>query len=131
MAMLENELQLEDAHMVETFGEVDPSGKDPHQPGAKLDSGKVRVSLVLRGFARALWKVCEVGTKGAVKYTDNGWMEVPNGESRYEDAGGRHMLKEWMGEECDPDTEILHAAHRAWNELARLELLLRQAGWKP
>lgn len=105
--------------------ESDPSGKSAHQPGAKLDAGKVRPALVLGGFARALWRVSEVGTYGATKYTDNGWMEVPNGEPRYDDAGMRHWLKEKMGQENDQDTQIEHAAHDAWNALARLDLLLR------
>ncbi len=106
-------------------GECDPHGLDPHSPGAKLDAGKVRPALVLGGFARALWAVSRVGTYGANKYTDNGWMEVPNGQARYDDAGMRHWLKEKMGEYCDSDTEIEHAAHDAWNALARLDLLLR------
>ncbi len=105
--------------------EKDPFGKDAHTSGAKLDAGKARPSLVLGGFARALWEVVLVGTYGAVKYTDNGWQEVPNGEERYDDAKLRHWLKEKMGESVDPDTECLHLAHEAWNSLARLDLFLR------
>ena len=52
--------------------EQDPNGKDPHQPGAKLDAGKDRVWLCIGGFARALTAVSEVTTKGALKYTPNG-----------------------------------------------------------
>jgi hypothetical protein len=107
-------------------GERDPLGKDPHTPGAKLDAGKLRPGLVLGGFARALKEVIKVGTYGANKYTDNGWMEVPNGIQRYEEAKLRHWLAQQMGEECDPDTGILHAAHEAWNALARLDLILRE-----
>lgn len=106
--------------------EKDPSGKSPHSPGAKLDDGKNRPGLVLRSFARALWAVSEVGTYGALKYTDNGWITVDNGIDRYDDARMRHWLKEAMGEECDPDSELTHAAHDAWNALARLDLLMRE-----
>lgn len=106
--------------------ETDPNGKDPHQPGAKLDAGKIRPALVLGGFARALIEVSKVGTYGATKYTENGWMEVPNGEPRYDDAGLRHWLYEKAGQECDIDTDLHHAAHQAWNSLARLDLLLRK-----
>jgi hypothetical protein len=35
-------------------------------------------------------------------------------------------MKEWMGEERDPELLVLHAAQDAWNALARLELMLRQ-----
>lgn len=106
--------------------ESDPLGKDAHSPGAKLDAGKPRPALVLGGFARALLAVSAVGTYGAVKYTDNGWQEVPNGISRYDDAKLRHWLYEKAGQECDVDTEELHAAHEAWNALARLDLILRK-----
>jgi hypothetical protein len=105
--------------------ESDPTGRAANEPGAKLDAGKPRVALVLRGFARALWEVSKVGTFGAKKYTPNGWMEVPEGVDRYDDAKMRHFLKEAMGEADDADSGIHHAAHEAWNALARLELLLR------
>lgn len=106
--------------------ESDPNGFHANTPGAKLDAGKVRPALVLGGFARALLEVSKVGTYGATKYTDNGWMEVPNGLDRYDDAKLRHWLKEKIGEKCDPDTELVHAAHEAWNALARLDLLIRE-----
>lgn len=107
--------------------ELDPHGLNAHAPGAKLDAGKVRPGLVLGGFARALLAVSRIGTFGAVKYTDNGWMEVPNGVNRYDDAKLRHWLYEKSGIECDPDTQEMHAAHEAWNALARLDLLIRKA----
>jgi hypothetical protein len=105
--------------------ERDPNGTSPHAPGAKLDAGKVRVGLVFRGFARALLKVCEVGTFGARKYTEDGWLSVPQGIDRYDDAKGRHLLKGYI-EPVDPDSQIEHLAHEAWNCLARLELVLRE-----
>lgn len=105
--------------------ERDPSGLDAHAPGAKLDAGKVRCGLVNTGFARALLEVGRVGTLGAAKYTDNGWMQVPNGESRYNDALHRHLLKSAV-EPHDPDSGQLHYAHAAWNALAILELMLRK-----
>lgn len=108
--------------------EHDPLGKSPHAPGAKLDADKVRAGLVLQGFARALLEVARVGTDGAVKYSDNGWVQVPNGQARYTDALLRHLLSEGMGEARNPDTQLLHAAHLAWNALARLDLMLRATG---
>ena len=106
--------------------EADPNGLHPNSPGAKLDAGKVRPSRVLGGFARALWEVSKVGTYGATKYTDNGWMEVADGDKRYDDAKMRHWLKEKMGEKCDKDTNLTHLAHEAWNALARLDLHIRE-----
>lgn len=102
--------------------EHDPHGKSPHEPGAKLDAGKNRLGLILGGFSLALLEVGKVGTYGAQKYSDNGWMSVPSGQERYTDALFRHLLAQ---EECDPDTGLLHAAHAAWNSLAVLELMLR------
>lgn len=104
--------------------ESDPKGLDPHQPGAKLDAGKVRMGLVMRGFARALFEVGRVGTYGAGKYSPNGWLEVENGEERYMDAGLRHLIDDAI-EEIDKDTNLWHLAQAAWNLLAVLELRLR------
>lgn len=108
--------------------ERDPHGTDPHAPGAKLDAGKDRVWLCLAGFSRAFGKVAEVTTKGAAKYTPNGWTEVPDGAERYMDAFGRHALKLGTGEAIDPDTGCLHKAQMIWNLLASLELELRARG---
>ena len=101
--------------------EVDPTGLLPEQPGAKLDAGKPRMSLVMGGFSNALQEVGRVGTFGAKKYSDNGWHGVPNGKERYTDALYRHLLQDGP----DAESGIEHAAHAAWNALARLELLLR------
>ena len=96
----------------------------PTDPGVKHDGGKERAHLVLSGFSRALLEVAQVGTYGAAKYTDNGWESVPNGFARYSDAMLRHILAESKGKH-DEESGLLHAAHAAWNALARLELGLR------
>lgn len=108
--------------------ESDPSGKSQHESGSKLDHGKNRLGLVLLAFSRALKEVGEVGTFGANKYTDNGWLDVPNGVDRYTDAMLRHLLQEATGEKIDPESQMLHSAQVAWNALARLELQLRRNG---
>lgn len=107
------------------FREHDPDGLAPNAPGAKLDAGKVRPELIIRGFSRALLAVAAVGTYGANRYSDDGWEEVKNGTKRYTNAMYRHLLAEHTGELCDKDSGLLHAAHAAWNALARLELMLR------
>ena len=99
---------------------------DLHTPGAKDDSVKPRTDLVLGGFSRALLEVSLVGTFGANKYTDNGWMEVPNGIERYLSALLRHYFKYRMGEEIDPESGLPHLSHMVWNSLAVLELYRRE-----
>lgn len=103
--------------------EKDPHGFDQHAPGAKLDAGKNMMSLVVLDMNLALTQVAAVATYGAQKYTKGGWLHVENGQERYTDAMLRHLLKE-PNELCDPDTGIEHAAHVAWNALARLQLLI-------
>lgn len=107
--------------------QFDRFGIAQHEPGAKFDSGKPRAGLVLGGFARALMAVAAVGTYGAAKYTDDGWTSVPDGKKRYTDAMWRHLLAEASGEHQDQESDQLHAAHFAWNALARLDLMLREA----
>jgi hypothetical protein len=104
---------------------TDPQGKNQHQPGAKLDAGKPRPWLVLGEFRNALKEVVAVGTYGADKYSDNGWLEVPSGQQRYMDAAFRHLL---AGEVRDPESDLPHLAMAAWNILAVLELRARGLG---
>lgn len=106
--------------------ERDPNGIAPNTPGAKLDDGKTRVWLCVAGFSQAMQQVAKVTTKGAIKYTPNGWTEVENGAERYMDAFGRHMLALGAGEKIDTDTGTLHKAQMIWNLLASLELELRR-----
>lgn len=112
--------------------ERDPTGKDPHEPGAKLDQGKVRPSLIFNDMAYALTEVARVATYGAKKYSDGGWQHVEDGIKRYTDAMDRHRLKEhtegFWDEDIRNDTGelIAHAAQVAWNALARLELMIRE-----
>jgi len=103
----------------------DPNGLDNHAPGAKADSLKIRPFLVLGAFANALKAVSEVGTFGANKYIDNGWLQVPNGIERYSEAELRHWLDMQTGEVFDRESGLLHQAHKVWNGLAALELILR------
>lgn len=105
--------------------EQDPTGRAAHDPGAKLDAGKVRADLVLDGFGLALLEVAKVATYGAAKYSEGGWQVVPDAVKRYRAAGDRHRLRRHL-ESLDPDTHISHLAHEAWNRLAELELALRE-----
>ena len=98
---------------VGSVGTTDPTGRDAHEPGAKLDAGKIRLALVMSGFAPALMEVGRVGTYGANKYTPNGWKDVPQAMERYQDAMLRHMTAYWGGEKDDPESSsrISHTLH--------------------
>lgn len=106
--------------------ETDPNGKQSKEPGAKLDAGKPALYQgLLSYFPRACESIASISTLGAVKYSWKGWETVPRGFERYSDAMVRHLTREGLGELTDADSGCLHAAHTAWNALARLELLLQ------
>lgn len=106
--------------------ESDPTGKDPHSLGAKLDQGKSPVwQGLLDYFPRACKEVALVSLAGANKYAWKGWETVPDGVNRYMNALGRHQLDLSIQGEYDPDG-FLHRAQVAWNALAALELWLRE-----
>lgn len=115
--------------------EKDPNGYAPNTPGAKLDAGKAPVFQgVLGYFPRALIALASLSGYGAHKYAWKGWESVPDGENRYGNGLGRHLLKEAIEGEWDKDAEndpnypgcILHATQVAWNAMARLELILKR-----
>lgn len=97
-----------------------------HTPGAKDDLEKVDLSIILECFPRALWEVGRVSDYGAKKYSRGGCLQVKNAMQRYEAADMRHKLSRHKGEECDPESGMLHLAHCAWNALIKLELFLRE-----
>ena len=98
--------------------------------GIKYDEDKPLAGLVLQDFGSALLEVAKVGTFGAEKYEKSNWLIVPNGIERYTDAMARHFLQESL-QPNDPESELKHAAHTAWNALARLELMLRNERQDP
>jgi hypothetical protein len=104
-----------------------------NDPQANVTSGAIKYdggkAPIFRGaisyFPRAIEAVAAVSNFGATKYAWKGWESVDNGYDRYSDALVRHLAHEGKGEVLDPDSGFLHAAHTAWNALARLELVLR------
>jgi len=113
------------SHAIEEY--TNDSAEDISKGAIKYDGGK---SPVFRGalayFPRAISAVAAVSAFGASKYAWKGWEGVPDGFNRYSDAMVRHLAYEGQGEILDPDSGLLHAAHAAWNSLARLELLLKE-----
>lgn len=105
--------------------EKDPLGKDQHEPGAKLDDGKILAGLI-SNFGQALLEVAKISTYGAKKYTRGGWQHVPDGVTRYNDAFWRHLLEQGGDlDKLDKDSGLLLQAQIVWNALATLELYIR------
>ena len=106
--------------------ETDPNGKQPHEPGSKLDAGKAPVWRgLLDYFPRACKAVAEVSAGGAAKYAWKGWETVPDGINRYRDGQGRHIVNESIEGPFDPEG-FRHLAQNCWNGLAALELTLME-----
>ncbi len=94
--------------------------------GIKYDGGKSKVFQgALDYFPRALEAVADISAFGASKYAWKGWESVDDGWNRYSNAMVRHITKESYEGSRDADSGLLHAAHCAWNALARLEMLLK------
>lgn len=95
-----------------------------HEPGAKLDVGKVRASLLRSYFPKTLYILNALCTAGAIKYASGGWKFVDNGIERYADAAERHALKRAAGEKVDLETICPHEIAQIWNLMASFELQL-------
>ena len=97
------------------------TGRKPTK-GVKYDEGKPRVELLFDGMPLALLEVAKVLTFGAEKYSAGGWVDVPNGRSRYLGAEGRHRL---AGDGKDGESGLDHEAHKLCSALFAYELKLR------
>ena len=60
-------------------------------------------------------QVFDVAEYGAKKYTKGGWLTVPDGIKRYRAAAVRHLLRLDRGEGTDPESDLPHIHHVAWN----------------
>jgi hypothetical protein len=93
--------------------------------GKKHDHRKPRMHLLFNDMSDALLEIGKVATYGANKYTDRGWRDVENNYERYSSAGYRHQLEDsYEGGELDEESGFLHAAHAAWNAIAKLQIIL-------
>lgn len=95
--------------------EKDPNGLKSKDPGAKLDQGKIRYSLIP---TEPLKWLAILYTRGAEKYSAHGWKSVDDAENRYLDALMRHLEAYREGEWLDPDTKVPHIIAVAWNAFA-------------
>ena len=76
--------------------------------GDKKDHSKPRWDLLPLDAVRP---IVDVLTFGAVKYSDDNWQTVPNGERRYFAALLRHLQAWQAGEQNDPESGLTHLAH--------------------
>jgi len=92
--------------------EFDPTGRSQHEAGAKVDGGKVDLTLVPPEVAEAMARVQDYGAK---KYTRDGWRSVPDAARRYYAALKRHLAAFEKGEDVDPETGLHHLDHALCN----------------
>jgi hypothetical protein len=105
----------------------------------KLDTGKLPVMRgVFLRFPRAMQEIARVSAVGTAKYgvpiDDMQYKNVEDGEGRYTDALGRHLLEQAInGNEsierggnlpAEGSEPLRHDAQVAWDALARLEIAL-------
>ena len=107
------------------IAKIAPVAAEPNSIGCKDDDLKTQPALIINDMPRALIAVAEVATFGAAKYSKSNWIHVENGVERYTNAMDRHRIREGV-EPFDLESGLMHAAHAAWNALARLELMLRE-----
>lgn len=104
--------------------------EDNNQQGRKFDGEKVPVSKgVFQYFPRAILAVAKISEHGSIKYDWGNWQYLDDAIQRYEDAGARHVLKQYIEGHYDigeGGSDMLHQAHLVWCELAKLELMLRE-----
>lgn len=116
-------------------------GADKAPPGELANASKKDVGKppVVRGFLnyfpRAIQAVAMVSEYGDRKYSTTPglypvqFLDVPDGQRRYADGLGRHLLKQATeGPYDDTDSGLAHAAQVAWNAMTVLEKLLRDGG---
>ena len=95
--------------------------------GIKFDGGKLRLAEMMQDFRLPLSAVCRVWEFGADKYEKSNWKKVDNATDRYTNAMLRHLMEE-EAKPFDDESELLHAAHVAWNAIARLYFIMHAKG---
>jgi len=99
------------------------------EEGIKYDANKPRLGEMFLDFNIPLEKVAKVWEFGVKKYGKGNWKFVVNARNRYTNALLRHLAKE-ADSEWDEETHLLHAAHVAWNALARLYFIFNSTNEK-
>lgn len=92
--------------------------------GTKYDNGKLRLAEMIIDFRVAMEELCKVWEFGANKYGKSNWKKLAKPIDRYTNAMLRHLLAEETNL-VDDESKLLHAAHIAFNALARLYFIAR------
>lgn len=95
--------------------------------GIKYDTDKPLLADMLLDFKEPLMELCKVWEFGKNKYGKSNWKQLDNGRERYTNALVRHLMVE-VDKLTDDETEIYHAAHIAFNALARLYFIMKEEG---
>lgn len=98
--------------------------------GIKYDKNKPRMAEMIVDFALPLQELCKVWEFGADKYGKSNWKLVKDGATRYSNAMIRHLIAEEY-EAVDGESKLLHAAHIAFNALARLYFISLERNLQP
>lgn len=76
---------------------------------------------------QALLEVAKVAGFGEQKYDRLNYMKGYDWSLSF-DAGMRHRLAFWNGEDVDPESGLPHLAHAAWHDLTQLAFFLKGIG---
>lgn len=93
--------------------------------GIKYDQEKPRIAEMIIDFKDSIEALTRIWEFGANKYAKSNWKQLDNGIDRYTNAMLRHLLAEDTNR-YDDETKLLHAAHIAFNALARLHFILEE-----
>lgn len=93
--------------------------------GIKYDQEKPRIAEMIIDFKDSIEALTRVWEFGANKYEKSNWKLVNNGIDRYTNALLRHLLAEDTNR-YDDETKMLHAAHIAFNAMARLHFIIEE-----
>lgn len=93
--------------------------------GIKYDNNKPRLGEMVCDFKLPLLELCKVWEFGADKYSKSNWKLLDNGVDRYTNAMLRHLVAE-DSDLYDDESGYLHAAHIAFNALARLYFISKE-----
>lgn len=93
--------------------------------GIKYDKNKLRLAEMFIDFCIPMEELCKVWEFGANKYKKSNWKKLEDPINRYTNALLRHLIAEEK-ETYDTESTYLHAAHIAFNALARLYFIKKQ-----
>lgn len=100
--------------------------------GKKEDENKIPVGELLSQFPNALKLAAMCSNFGHERYKEfdenwDNWSKVENGIFRYKQARGRHLLDEKQDfSGIDVDSKLPSIGHTLWNNLALVELLIKE-----